>query len=95
MKIRFASLVILLVIIFATPLIAADNEVGRYQAISIPGQGSRAIAILILDTKEGHIWMFVSVGANKNLMQTILYQGKVKPGQKMGDVIDERSVTTD
>ena len=79
MKIKFASLAVLLIIIFATPLVAADNEIGRYQAVVMP---VKDFGFFILDTKEGHIWFYAR---NK-----IIYKGKVKPGQKMGDIIEER-----
>ncbi len=76
----------------ATP--AAADEVGRYQAIPMPradnGQYTQA---LILDTKDGHLWLWNAhpgLGGQTQI-ETLIYEGQVKPGKNMGDVIEHTS----
>ena len=57
---------------------------GRYQAIRMDSN-----AIFILDTKEGHLWVWVIQKDNSGQSAEFLfYQGKVRPGSKMGELID-------
>ena len=53
------------------------NENGRYQAVAL---GPDA---LILDTQEGHLWLWGA--ANNEIL--LAYQGRVTPCEKMGDVV--------
>ena len=74
-------------------------EVGRYQAIALtgdgPGRGSSRV--LILDSQEGHVWTWsgnelIAEGANgRRYGAAFIYQGKVRPGSKAGEVIDSQS----
>lgn len=75
-------------------------QTGRYQAVVIPeaarsGQNaSLGSRVLILDTVEGHLW---SWGENEALYDhggkprfgtALIYQGRIKPGTKMGEVME-------
>ncbi len=81
---------------------AGAQEVGRYQAISL-SQGGRSgdrgaltAKVLIIDTKEGNLWTW---SENELLLQghqqgrrygnALIYQGKVKPGKRMGEVVEQ------
>jgi len=75
-------------------------QTGRYQAVAIPEAGrtgqnaNLSSRVLILDTAEGHLW---SWGENEALYDhsgkprfgaALIYQGRIKPGTKMGEVIE-------
>lgn len=55
------------------------NENGRYQAIRLDATGA-----LILDTQEGHLWIW---GVHKETGIMLIYQGQVSLGKKAGEVI--------
>lgn len=56
----------------------SKESIGRFQAIKLSND-----AIFIIDTKEGHIWIWVSKGDRH-----LIYEGQVFPGTKMGDIIE-------
>lgn len=56
-----------------------SKEVGRYQGVRIDSS-----AILIIDTQEGHLWLW---GCHKDTGFLLMYQGQVSPGEKPGDAI--------
>jgi len=75
-------------------------QTGRYQAVVIPEAGrtgqnaNLSSRVLILDTVEGHLW---SWGENEALYDhsgkprfgaALIYQGRIKPGTRMGEVIE-------
>ena len=61
-----------------------EERTGRYQAVRMDNN-----AVFILDTKEGHIWVWVIQKDNKGKpAEFLFYQGKVIPGSKMGELID-------
>jgi hypothetical protein len=61
-----------------------NNGIGRYQAIRLDSN-----AIFIIDTKEGHMWVWVIQKDNQGQPSELLfYQGQVSPGSDMGDLID-------
>jgi hypothetical protein len=70
----------------------AADDVGRYQMVEIPKTSSTSYqSVMILDTKEGHLWEWVSlpaVGAQTPGSSFIRYQGKVKPGKTVGEIIE-------
>lgn len=80
--------------LIATPVMAA--EVGRYQAVPMdsdgPGRGSGRV--LIIDTQEGHVWtwsgneLLGDGGSGRRYGSAFVYQGKVRPGNKNGEVLD-------
>ncbi len=90
----------LIVLLASSSMVLAEG--GRYQAVSISessksGLGSNINAkVLILDTVEGHLWtwgenetVFDSAG-KPQLGTALIYQGRVRPGSKMGEVIERR-----
>jgi len=95
MRIISTSLVILFVLLIATPAIAADSGIGRYSAILIGGQEGRNSVVFILDTKEGHVWTWgLAVVSMKKVVERITYKGRVRPGKKMGEIIEEIITTS-
>ena len=88
MKVIFAAMILFCIVgtVFA-------QEVGRYQIVTIePTQRSNSDQVAILDTRLGDFWMFVSYPSipDKNIKggRSIVYMGKVRPGKKMGDIIE-------
>lgn len=86
----------LLVILFvlSAQYVYASEE-GRYQTVSIPKDANSVSAdrIFIIDTKEGHMWLWVEFPVVSNVSEggrILIYQGKVKPGKKMGDIIEKQ-----
>jgi len=73
---------------------AAEN--GRYQAIALEDEGaSRSGArVLIVDTADGHVWtwsgneLMPDVGSGRRYGAAFVYQGKLRPGGKPGEIID-------
>lgn len=83
-------------------LAAAAAAQGRYQAIAVPETGSSAQIsgispkVFILDTEEGHLWTWTE---NETIQQdagppklgtVLIYQGRLRPGTRSGDIIDQR-----
>jgi hypothetical protein len=66
-------------------------ESGRYQAMQISVGKKSEYNIFILDTKEGHMWLFETKESriDGKLFGGLKYQGKLRPGKKAGDVIFE------
>jgi len=73
-------------------------DIGRYQAIPLEGEaaargGSR---VLIIDSQEGHVWTWsgnelISDGSSgRRYGAAFIYQGKVRPGSKTGEIIDSQ-----
>ncbi len=81
--------------------VLADEEYGRYRAIVLHegGQtnssGSVVPRVFVIDSKEGHMWTLDQKTKLHNLkndftLGTVLtYQGKVRPGKKMGDIVEQ------
>jgi len=62
----------------------SEYETGRFQAIRMDNN-----AIFLLDTKEGHIWVWVTQKDSNGIPSEFLfYQGMLIPGRNMGDLID-------
>lgn len=66
---------------------------GRYQAVAVPesadfGSGK----VLILDTQTGQIWTWTEVAASPQGPggRFLIYQGQVKPGNRMGDIVESQ-----
>jgi len=85
---RFCFLTLLLVILAATD--AWPDEVGRYQFMDM--SYGESPAVFIIDTKEGHLWLWVTAVIGSELRTNIIYQGKLKPGSKMGETIDHSTI---
>jgi hypothetical protein len=87
------KLLISLVLILIAQTSFADI-VGRYQAMVVPKFNSTdPTEIMILDTQEGHIWRWSEYSKIQGVRQGgvwLIYQGQVKPGKTIGDVIDHK-----
>ncbi len=81
MRFIFTTLVIVFVLLIATPAIAGQ---GRYQAVTIQSNGSEKI--FILDTENGHCWTWLPP-SDSRISSIIKYEGKVKVGKKPGEFI--------
>lgn len=75
---------------------SAQADEGRYQALPLPGAtggqgGGRA---LILDTREGHVWVWsenepiASADGRRRYGAGFIYQGRLRPGSQPGELID-------
>ncbi len=84
--IALASFMFLVTVI---PTLAA--EAGRYQAIEISVGKKSEYNIFILDTKEGHMWLLETKESRVDgkLSGGLKYQGKLRPGNKAGEIIFE------
>ena len=91
---------LLLLLCLGTGLVhAADN--GRYQAIALEGEGATRSGsrVLILDTADGHVWtwsgneLMPDSGNGRRYGAAFIYQGRVRPGSKTGEVMDSQSAT--
>jgi hypothetical protein len=76
-------------------LYAEENQNGRYQAVSInKNQSSSSSEVLVIDTKDGHLWKFDEWPAWKEYNikggRNIIYLGKLKPGTKFGEIIEKQ-----
>lgn len=85
--------------IFTATLLAAvayAADIGRYQAIPLEGEGASrgGSRVLIIDSLDGHVWTWsgnelVAQGeSGRRYGAAFIYQGKVRPGNKAGDIID-------
>ena len=70
------------------------DVVGRYQAMVLPRVNSTDPSeIMILDTQEGHIWRWSEYSAIQGVRKGgvwLIYQGQVRPGKSIGDVIEHK-----
>jgi hypothetical protein len=94
------SIILLLTVILMPHHVLADEEYGRYRAIVLHGDqtnssGNVVPRVFIIDSKEGHMWTLDQKTKLHNLkndftLGTVLtYQGKVRPGKKMGDIVEQ------
>ena len=73
-------------------------EVGRYRAIPLEGEGPGrgSSRVLIIDSQEGHVWtwsgneLVSESGNSRRYGAAFIYQGKVRPGNKVGEIIDSQ-----
>ena len=73
-------------------------EVGRFQAISLEGEspGRGSSRVLIIDSQEGHVWtwsgneLVSESGSSRRYGAAFIYQGKVRPGNKVGEIVDSQ-----
>ena len=101
--IRFVQKTFVTLSIFLMTLPAvADEENNRYQAVVLHegGQGNQFGKLLpkvfIIDSKDGHMWILDHNSKLHNpkkggfaLGSVLTYQGQVRPGKKMGEVIEQ------
>ena len=88
MRVLIMNLTILCLLLTAFPALA-DSEIGRYQALKLQLE-TASVSVLIIDTKEGHLWVWGA--ATSGELWDMTYMGKVRPGQKMGDLIESWNV---
>jgi hypothetical protein len=74
-----------------TPTSVATSAalVGRYQAVAMPrGPGTGLDSVLIVDTRDGHLWQWLgSAGAGPLMLR---YIGHLTPGNHMGDIVEQK-----
>ena len=91
MKLKFYCLVIALTVVLflagGFPALAEGS--GRYQALEINVGKKGEYSIFILDTKEGHMWLFETTESRVDgkLSGGLKYQGKLRPGKMAGEII--------
>ena len=81
------ALAAVLLLAMGSPISAA--EAGRYQALEINVGKKSEYNIFILDTKEGHMWLLETKESRVDgkLSGALKYQGKLRPGNKAGEII--------
>lgn len=79
----------LLIFSIFMPVMLYAGDSSRYQAIVVPVNGNAVSEIFILDSQEGHIWTWMQ-SPIVGLM--LIYQGKLRPGAKMGDLIEVKEI---
>ena len=76
----------------ALPAHAASE--GRYQIIPLTAAsgGIGSDRVFILDTQAGHIWTWTEVPAGDGSSggRFLIYQGQVRPGSRIGEVIEQQ-----
>jgi hypothetical protein len=85
---KLARVFILLVILIAPLLTRAE---GRYQVIPLldSSGGFGPEKVVIIDTVAGHMWIWTESPANPVDPggRYLIYQGKLRPGNTMGEII--------
>jgi hypothetical protein len=86
-------IIVLAILLIATTVFS--QEVGRYQAVAMSkNQSDSGDNIFIIDTKEGYLWNYRGYASIPSIGQKggrdIIYLGKVKPGKKIGDIIEQK-----
>ncbi|MBN2516490.1 MAG: hypothetical protein JXC33_10720 [Deltaproteobacteria bacterium] len=82
------AIVVLLAVGVSAP---AEDSVGRYQALKI-GTAADAYGIFIIDTKDGHIWVWAEGETSDGRLRSRLrYGGKLIPNEK-GDVTEVKGL---
>lgn len=74
----------------------AAAEDGRYQALPLGGAEApqHSPRALILDTRDGHLWIWSEnellgdARSGRKSGPALIYQGRLKPGQKPGEIVD-------
>lgn len=72
----------------SVPAVAAAE--GRYQAVNIPEMLEPGTAkVFILDSESGHMWTWSEQAATPDGRggRFLIYQGQLRPGRMLGDVI--------
>jgi hypothetical protein len=97
MKLKRYCLVVGLasVLFLAIEFPALAEGSGRYQAIEINVGKKSEYNIFILDTKDGHMWLLETKESRVDgkLSGGLKYQGKLRPGNKAGEIIFQFGAT--
>jgi hypothetical protein len=65
----------------------------RYQIISLSeGVDLGSEKVMVLDTTSGHLWGWTETPSSRGSPggRVIIYQGQVRPGRRIGDVIERQ-----
>ncbi len=101
-NIRLGLFIALILQLMPSAVSAEENN--RYQAIVLheggrSGQsGSFMPKVFIIDSRDGHIWTWEQktqiqdLKGSFSLGSVLTYQGKVRPAQKMGEIVDQATV---
>ena len=96
----FAQWFFLISLLFLTQPAFAEED-GRYRAIVLHDEGRSGQPgglfpkVFIIDSKKGHMWTWEEKKKIKSLKDNftfgtvITYQGRVKPGGKMGEIVEQ------
>jgi hypothetical protein len=97
MKLKRYCLVVGLasVLFLALGFSALAEGSGRYQALEINVGKKSEYNIFILDTKDGHMWLLETKESRVDgkLSGGLKYQGKLRPGNKAGEIIFQFGAT--
>ena len=91
------NLTVAVLLSIAAQAVSAADEVGRYQAIPLPRSNNDiSQTVVIIDTKEGYLWEWVSTPPVGRIPDGyyLRYQGRVRPGKAIGEVVDQKQFTT-
>lgn len=73
---------------------AASATDARYQAFPLPGEAGRNTRAFVIDTQEGHVWIWseneltTDAGGQRRYASGFTYQGKLRPGIRPGEFIE-------
>lgn len=81
-------------LLFNNHQLIADED-GRFRVTVLQQSGGAESRgkVFIIDSKEGHMWIwedkskFTTAEGKFAFGAKIVYQGKLKPGKKMGDIV--------
>lgn len=75
-------------------LVAEAASEGRYQVLPLTDAagGIGSDRVFIIDTVSGHLWTWTEVPAGNGSTggRFLIYQGQVKPGSRIGEVIEKQ-----
>ncbi|BCG63949.1 MAG: hypothetical protein methR_P1701 [Methyloprofundus sp.] len=86
--------------LFVAPVIA-EEQYGRYRAIVLHDGGQSTKSgnlipkVFIMDSQEGHMWVLDqntklnNPNGHFSLGTVLTYQGQVRPGKKMGEIVEQ------
>lgn len=79
-------------VVLASLLAGAAQAQERYQMVALPSCGLGPDRVVILDTVAGHLWTWneTSAGPDDAADRTIVYQGQLRPGTRMGEVVERQ-----
>ncbi|MGH8580507.1 MAG: hypothetical protein ACREVK_10450 [Gammaproteobacteria bacterium] len=90
MKPFFYAFAVLALVAVVPVTVAAQ---ARYQIISLSeGVDFGSEKVMILDTTAGHLWTWTESPSSRGNAggRVIIYQGQVRPGKRIGDVIERQ-----
>ncbi|WP_428352997.1 hypothetical protein [Methyloprofundus sp.] len=102
--IRTRPLLLFLSALLLSHPVLAEEDYGRYRAIVLDeggntnSSGSVVPRVFIIDSKEGHMWTLDQktklhgVKGEFTLGTILTYQGQVRPGKKMGDIVEQAAI---